>query len=226
MCSLEGYPREQRGPITENATFVDLSNGKIGREIKKPGQFFELKNIFGSRVPEGGWIQLLFRTESENIYCLNKTGELISLRASEQQGEVVGRQLNREVLARQKLTIREPFRYTDNISHTTRITEIVLVDSNVFDKDRVKKLTRGKTNNISNEFEARLPQKNNYKRYTLDTRGVYVKEGILNSDKTERLASKKDSDEMLLPVKNKGNDDGDDESGLDPMLPVYYNLIV
>lgn len=157
-------PPEKNTP--EQTVMVDLGNGRMGHEIKNPGQSFGLGNMFSPDASILGgdkFAEVYFRTKSGNIYVLNDHGALVNGDESEKERQSSGQErslfisaLNPNDLQAQKLEIGKPFRY-GNKGSTSNIVEIIPSTYRIYAEDYLKDLTSEKTNRIMTNFRAKAP---------------------------------------------------------------------
>ncbi|MFL5696910.1 MAG: hypothetical protein ACJ797_07355 [Ktedonobacteraceae bacterium] len=138
---------------------LDIADGMMGHLLNEKGDSFKLHNLFGEdRKYLGGdaFTQAYFRTDSENIYHLDESGELVNGKVSESQKRIAATQLDPEALAKAEITVGEPFVYGKG-GRTTRVSETVPTNERVYRPDYLSGLTQGKKTTIHSDFVKMMP---------------------------------------------------------------------
>jgi hypothetical protein len=150
-------PRHNEGDTRKPPVAVAIDNFRMGHLIKEEGESFDLKNLFGDRGQIGGdaFEKVYFRTDSGNIYQLDKTGRLINGRQSGVENQVDAIQLDKKALEDAKITVGTSFRFEQG--NTTRITEIVPTNDRLYQPDYQQSATRGMTSTIYSDFIKMIP---------------------------------------------------------------------
>jgi|GEM_PF-6957704 len=169
-----------RPPSSE---FVDVGDGSVAHEIKKDGGSFNLNNLFESHMlGSDKFVRVFFRTEDDNIYCLDNKGNLVDTFESQKQGKIVEYRLDKENLKNVNLFIDGGFKYGDNNEKTKKIKEIIPTTINKYaqNQEHITDITEGRKNNILDEFDSRIekfkynmdPANPNYNRSWIGPEGA------------------------------------------------------
>jgi hypothetical protein len=142
----------QKSPI-----IVEVADGQLGNLITEKGDSFDLHNLLGDKSSLGGdtFDRLYIRTESGNIYRLNRRGEMINGRLSETQKQVHRTQLDVRALENAKITVGKPFEYGGE--DTTPITEIVPTNDKIYQPDYLDSMTKARSTTIYSDFIKMVP---------------------------------------------------------------------
>lgn len=138
---------------------VAIDNLRMGHLIKEEGDSFDLKNLFGDRGQLSGdaFERVCFRTDSGNIYHLDRTGRLINGRQSNAEHRIYAIQLDKKFLEDAKITVGTSFRFGKG--NTTRITEIVPTNDRLYQPDYQQSATNGRKSTIYSDFMKMIPSK-------------------------------------------------------------------
>lgn len=134
---------------------VVLEHNRTGHEIKTPGSSFDLVSVVGPDPMLGGdaFTEVYFRTESGNVYRLDRNGELVNSGESREKGAWASAKLDPDELKAQSLVVGEVSPFSRGW-WTTRVVEIVPTNYRIYTQDYVKGMKR---NSIIEDFYRDLP---------------------------------------------------------------------
>lgn len=138
--------------------YVEVAGNKLGHLINRPGETFDLRNLFSSELGMylGGdkFSIAYFRTDSDNIYRIDEWGRLINRRRSLERDKLDIVQLDTESLQEKQLKIGLPFNYITG--RTTPLTEIVPITNRVYVSTFLQEVTEARRSSIIEEFLFKL----------------------------------------------------------------------
>jgi hypothetical protein len=150
-----------------SAGLVELEGSRLGREIKEPGAGFWLSEILDSAGKYNRSVEVYFRTEDKDIYCLAPE-DLVVLFVSSNGYPLRCRVLPTDAAERLKkecLTVGEKFGFAywpargegPATINSPAITEMVCATTTTFTPDYLYNVTKGATNNIVHDFNKKVP---------------------------------------------------------------------
>lgn len=149
---------------------VEVTGDRIGMEYENVGATFPLSNIFGEDAQHLGgdkFTAVYFTTVSGNTYLIREnqmdlSGEIVNAKESSKQGRPFVRQVERDALAKLKLSIGNPFYFPaegGKIANTTRVNKITAVNSQrIYMAGYLKSLGLEKSTVIEDFKKASQPQ--------------------------------------------------------------------
>lgn len=165
-------PPPIRKDFVPNIVKVDLGNGIIGFKMEEDYSKLPLIMLFS---PEAGKSRegdsflrehvpdsIFFKTVSGNIYILNANGELQNKR--DLRDNKPSTILDKSILENSILAIGERFFYLDpqrRTVATSKVKEIIAVNTKPYSKEAVGIITQGRTDNIMQEFGQNNPPPSN-----------------------------------------------------------------
>ena len=154
MAELD-YNKEEG--VQKPSAIVEVAERQLGYLLTQKGDSFDLHNLFGDKtiLGENAFDRLYVKTESGNIYRLNREGEMINGKLSETQKKIHRTQLDVKALENTKINVGEPFRYGEG--DTTSIAEIVPTNDRIYQPDYLASVTKGRKTAIYTDFIKMVP---------------------------------------------------------------------